>query len=193
MTKSELVEAIVAARGDDGGDFPPSSPPGRLDGHSSGYSSDDGHEAGGEETDAGHLPALRRRVTVQDFSKSLDRNLHGRSFSMNCNIAMPNGLAPTKRSARIANVVKSPSRPNGLSRYVRLNVVVHSPHRSLQQTPNCPKCFFSVIARIIIDFPIAFFSSCNSTSLANNVRWSFSLFTRFLTIHFVGSTYDYSE
>jgi hypothetical protein len=42
-TKSELVAALIATRGD-GGDFPPSSPPGRLDGNSSGYSSDDGHD-----------------------------------------------------------------------------------------------------------------------------------------------------
>ena len=46
LTKSELVEAIIAARSD-AIDVPPSSPPGRLDGHSSGYSSDDGHDGGG--------------------------------------------------------------------------------------------------------------------------------------------------
>lgn len=116
FTKSELVDAIVAARGDSG-DIPPSSPPGRLDGHSSGYSSDDGHDGGGEETDAVPLMVLRRRVTVQNVGRSIDRPVHGRSFSMNCNVAALDNTATMKRTARVANDVKNPLKVNALTRY----------------------------------------------------------------------------
>jgi len=82
LTKSEIVDAIVNNR-DDVASVPPSSPPGKSD-----YSSDDGHVAGGEETDAGrHNSApgnnsLRRRVTMHDIGKSSLREQKGRSVSM---------------------------------------------------------------------------------------------------------------
>ncbi|KAI5124307.1 hypothetical protein M0805_008915 [Coniferiporia weirii] len=84
--KSDIINAIISARIDEE-EVPPSSPLGKTDG---GYSSDDGHDGGGEETDAAHgslKNPLRRRVTVQDFGRS---NL------------------PSKKSARIAKDVKSP-------------------------------------------------------------------------------------
>ncbi|KAF9564423.1 hypothetical protein CPC08DRAFT_705375 [Agrocybe pediades] len=82
LTKSEIVDAIVNNR-DDVVSVPPSSPPGKSD-----YSSDDGHVAGGEETDAGAYHTsptqnpLRRRVTMHDIGKSPLRPPKGRSFSM---------------------------------------------------------------------------------------------------------------
>jgi mitogen-activated protein kinase kinase kinase 13 len=70
LTKQEIVDAIITAR-DDLAELPPSSPYGLDGANSSGYSSDDGNIAGGEETDAGSRrrpnPAgLRRHVTVHD-------------------------------------------------------------------------------------------------------------------------------
>lgn len=71
LTKSDLAESIISAR-DDVASVPPSSPSGFT---SSDGSSDDGHFAGGEETDAGARfrpgsgsNGLRRRVTVQNMS-----------------------------------------------------------------------------------------------------------------------------
>ncbi|PPQ73594.1 hypothetical protein CVT26_010492 [Gymnopilus dilepis] len=88
LTKSDIIDAIVNHR-DDHASVPPSSPPGKVDGASSEYSSDDGHVAGDEETDAGasrplaNGNALKRRVTVHlDLGKSNPRPLKGRSFSM---------------------------------------------------------------------------------------------------------------
>lgn len=73
---------------DDHASVPPSSPPGKADGASSEYSSDDGHVAGDEETDAGVFRphpngnTLRRRVTVHDLGKTSIRPLKNRSLSM---------------------------------------------------------------------------------------------------------------
>jgi len=87
MKKAEIIEAIVNAR-DDFASVPPSSPPGRTEGASSDCSSDDGHFAEDEETDA---PAsnhplngfpLKRRVTLHDVSKSPTRPVKSRSLSM---------------------------------------------------------------------------------------------------------------
>lgn len=86
LTKSEITDAIVAAR-DDVASLPPSSPPGKGDGASSDYSSDDGNVAGDEETDVGSQltqsgpGTLRRRVT-HDWGKTIGRPLKGRSLSM---------------------------------------------------------------------------------------------------------------
>ncbi|KAF8912067.1 hypothetical protein CPB84DRAFT_1761181 [Gymnopilus junonius] len=75
LTKSDIIDAIVNHR-DDHASVPPSSPPGKADGASTDYSSDDGHVAGDEETDAGlshphlNVNTLRRRVTVHDLGKA---------------------------------------------------------------------------------------------------------------------------
>jgi len=73
LTKHDLVQAIISAR-DDVAEVPPSSPSGFT---SSDGSSDDGHFAGGEETDIGTgfrpgngANGLRRRVTVQTMAPS---------------------------------------------------------------------------------------------------------------------------
>ncbi|KAH7910638.1 hypothetical protein BJ138DRAFT_1126675 [Hygrophoropsis aurantiaca] len=86
FTKPELVQAIVAAR-DDIASLPPSSPPGRGDGNSSDFSSDDGNIAGDEETDISNRHAtqfngLRRRATVHIIKPTNDRVLKTRSFSL---------------------------------------------------------------------------------------------------------------
>lgn len=84
LTKPELVDAIISAR-DDIASLPPSSP-GRGDGNSSGFSSDDGNIAGDEETDVGTkytaASSLRRRVTVNGASKLTTRALKTRSLSL---------------------------------------------------------------------------------------------------------------
>ncbi|KAF8136481.1 hypothetical protein EV363DRAFT_736842 [Boletus edulis] len=85
LTKPELVDAIIAAR-DDVASLPPSSPPGRGDGNSSDFSSDDGNVAGDEETDVGAkyttAPSLRRRVTVNIVGQANTRALKTRSLSL---------------------------------------------------------------------------------------------------------------
>ncbi|KIJ69107.1 hypothetical protein HYDPIDRAFT_105676 [Hydnomerulius pinastri MD-312] len=85
FTKPELVEAIIAAR-DDIASLPPSSPPGRGDGNSSDYSSDDGNIAGDEETDFGTKyrapPGLRRRATVNGMGQMGSRGFKTRSLSL---------------------------------------------------------------------------------------------------------------
>lgn len=85
LTKPQLVDAIISAR-DDVASLPPSSPPGRGDGNSSDFSSDDGNIAGDEETDAGAkytgASSLRRRVTVNGMSQITTRALKTRSLSL---------------------------------------------------------------------------------------------------------------
>ncbi|KDR73605.1 hypothetical protein GALMADRAFT_142074 [Galerina marginata CBS 339.88] len=96
LTKSDIIDAIVGHR-DDVASVPPSSPPGKVDA-SSDYSSDDGHVAGGEETDvSGPRPSpngslLKRRVTVHDIGKVAVRPVKNRSLSMG-NL-LGNGEAP---------------------------------------------------------------------------------------------------
>ncbi|KAK0211030.1 hypothetical protein DFS33DRAFT_1407069 [Desarmillaria ectypa] len=84
LTKSDIVDAIIATR-DDIASLPPSSPPGH--GNSSDYSSDDGNAPENEEDGARGLPYvaignLRRRATTNDLRKSRGRTLKGRSLSM---------------------------------------------------------------------------------------------------------------
>jgi mitogen-activated protein kinase kinase kinase 13 len=86
LTKPEIVNAIIEAR-DDTAELPPSSPPGRGDGNSSDYSSEDGNVAGDEETDIGaryqaRASTLRRRVTVHDLGPVSNHLPKGRSLSM---------------------------------------------------------------------------------------------------------------
>ncbi|KAI9459501.1 hypothetical protein BJY52DRAFT_1266235 [Lactarius psammicola] len=88
LTKQEIVDAIITAR-DDLAELPPSSPYGLDGANSSGFSSDDGNFAGGEETDAGSRrrpnPAgLRRHVTVHDVGHAhlAPSPPRGRSFSL---------------------------------------------------------------------------------------------------------------
>ncbi|KAG6860583.1 hypothetical protein C0995_009632 [Termitomyces sp. Mi166 len=106
MTKSDIVSAIVAAREEDYASLPPSSPPGRGD-SSEGASSDDGNEAGDEETDAGiglnvvsksrlvNASGLRRRATMGEVNDS-KQTLKGRSFSMEHLLPQP---TPHQKSA----------------------------------------------------------------------------------------------
>lgn len=83
LTKHEIVDCIVAAR-DDLASLPPSSPPGLPDSGSSDYSSDGGNVAGGEETDFGNRlrNGLRRRVTVHEMGRHIQRPAPERSFSL---------------------------------------------------------------------------------------------------------------
>ncbi|KAF8643787.1 hypothetical protein AX16_008806 [Volvariella volvacea WC 439] len=102
LTKTELAEAIVAAR-DDLASLPPSSPLGRGDGNSSGYSSEEGNMAGDEETDFGGptfrttigSSPLKRRATLNDVTKTNARALKGRSMSMGH--LLHNDPAPVKK------------------------------------------------------------------------------------------------
>lgn len=85
LTKPELVDAIISAR-DDVASLPPSSPPGRGDGNSSDFSSEDGNIASDEETDTGAkytaASSLRRRVTVDGISQISTRAFKTRSLSL---------------------------------------------------------------------------------------------------------------
>jgi mitogen-activated protein kinase kinase kinase 13 len=82
LTKPEIVDAIIAAR-DDLVSLPPSSPPGRNGNDSSDYSSDDGGTVGDESPDRDdRANALRRRETVNDLGRALNRVPKGRSLSM---------------------------------------------------------------------------------------------------------------
>lgn len=89
MKKSEIIDAIICSRDDETASGPPSSPPGKTDVASSDESSDDGHVAGGEETDITGLNqspnanALRRRVTMNHLAKTpLRPSKANRSMSM---------------------------------------------------------------------------------------------------------------
>ncbi|KAG5352341.1 hypothetical protein C0989_002723 [Termitomyces sp. Mn162] len=114
MTKSDIISAIIVAREEDYASLPPSSPPGRGDGFSSeGASSDDGNEAGDEETDAGidhnvasksrllNGSSLRRRATMGEVKNS-KQTLKGRSLSMEH--LLPQPMLYQKNSGRL-NVV----------------------------------------------------------------------------------------
>lgn len=118
-TKSDIIDAIINRR-NEADEPPPSSPSGRTEAHSSGYSSDDGHDGGGEETDIGRLQPkspLRRRVTIQDTSRSVDRPSGGRTFSLNIVGGPGKGAAFTKK-ARMAKDVKSPCHASLTDLYV---------------------------------------------------------------------------
>lgn len=106
LTKSDIIDAIMSSRVDHE-DVPPSSPPGKSEG---GYSSDDGHDGGGEETDAnlgGLKNALRRRGTVQDIGRPIARTTIARSISLGMGDGYSSGQS-LKKTARIAKDVKSP-------------------------------------------------------------------------------------
>jgi mitogen-activated protein kinase kinase kinase 13 len=99
VTKPQLADAIISAR-DDVASLPPSSPPGRGDGNSSDFSSDDGNIAGDEETDTGakytEASSLRRRVTVTGMSQITTRALKTRSLSLG---QLTAHLCPVERTA----------------------------------------------------------------------------------------------
>ncbi|KAH9928514.1 uncharacterized protein BXZ73DRAFT_48314 [Epithele typhae] len=83
LTKSDIVEAILAAR-DDVADLPPSSP-GTHDSGSSDYSSDGGNVAGGEETDIARRfrnGNLHRRATVNELGRPVRKHMPDRSLSL---------------------------------------------------------------------------------------------------------------
>ena len=108
LTKSDIINSIISGRIDDD-EVPPSSPPGKTDG---GYSSDEGHDGGGEETDVAGTSVtspLRRRSTVQEFGRAVRRTAAalGRSFSLTGGDAS-RGLNQKKKCARISKDVKSP-------------------------------------------------------------------------------------
>ncbi|KAF9532175.1 hypothetical protein CPB83DRAFT_662504 [Crepidotus variabilis] len=84
LKKSELIDALIGAR-EDGVSIPPSSP-GRADASSDGQSSDDGHFAGDEETDApARHPSngrqLLRRATMYDMTPR-PKHMNHRSVSL---------------------------------------------------------------------------------------------------------------
>jgi hypothetical protein len=107
LTKSEIIDAIVAAR-DDIAELPPSSPPGRGDDNSSEYSSDDGNVAGDEETDIGGPRCrpggigLRRRATLNDFGRVNGRPVNGRSLSMGHLVKDPFPFETKKSAMKIS-------------------------------------------------------------------------------------------
>lgn len=106
MTKSELVNGLISARVD-AEEVPPSSPSGKTD-----YSSDEGHYGGGEETDVANGPSktnLRRRATVQDLGHPSNRSAINRTLSLGMQEISRKPIQPSKKSARIANDVKSPA------------------------------------------------------------------------------------
>lgn len=113
LTKSEIVDSLIAAR-DDLASLPPSSPPG----NSSEYSSDDGDVAENEEQDtlsaSRYGPAgsgLRRRATVNDMGVSSGRPYKGRSFSLG-NLNGTHTAAVTSHPPK-KNTTKFPGEPSG--------------------------------------------------------------------------------
>ncbi|KAL5490185.1 hypothetical protein ACEPAI_5018 [Sanghuangporus weigelae] len=128
LTKSDIINSIISARTDDE-EVPPSSPPGKTE---DGYSSDDGHDGGGEETDA--VRPLRRRSTVQEISRTVKRTAIalGRSLSLGqSNKAF--GTVQQKKCARISEDVRSPIHRdyiNGTSRRRRTQSYCSSPQVS---------------------------------------------------------------
>ncbi|KAL5529334.1 hypothetical protein ACEPAG_5319 [Sanghuangporus baumii] len=128
LTKSDIINSIISARADDG-EVPPSSPPGKTE---DGYSSDDGHDGGGEETDAVH--PLRRRSTVQEISRTVKRTAIalGRSLSLGQS-NKTFGTVQQKKCARISEDVRSPIHRdyiNGTSRRRRTQSNCSSPQVS---------------------------------------------------------------
>ncbi|KAL5533245.1 hypothetical protein ACEPAF_5021 [Sanghuangporus sanghuang] len=128
LTKSDIINFIISARTDDE-EVPPSSPPGKTE---DGYSSDDGHDGGGEETDA--VRPLRRRSTVQEISRTVKRTAIAlrRSLSLGqSNKAF--GTVQHKKCARISEDVRSPIHRdyiNGTSRRRRTQSNCSSPQVS---------------------------------------------------------------
>lgn len=118
MIKSELINGLISARVDEE-EVPPSSPSGRTD-----YSSDEGHYGGGEETDVANGPSktnLRRRATVQDLGRPSNKTAISRTLSLGLQDSPHRPSHSNKKSARIADEVKSPvhqSHTVGQSRYV---------------------------------------------------------------------------
>jgi hypothetical protein len=129
LTKSDIIDAIVNAR-DDFASVPPSSPPGRGDGVSSEYSSDEGNIAGDEATDfAGPrrgLPAspIRRRATLNDLGKSTIHVVKTRNMSMGNLLVREEVLSKRKASTRseIDNTEPATSRLVFNSTYLKLEV-----------------------------------------------------------------------
>ncbi|CCM00517.1 uncharacterized protein FIBRA_02551 [Fibroporia radiculosa] len=111
LTKPEIVDCIIAAR-DDVAELPPSSP-GVADSNSSDYSSDGGNVAGGEETDfVGRFKnGLRRRVTVQDFSRASRVRTTERCLSLG---QLDHQRGDTSKKVRLESV--GLPQVNGLSR-----------------------------------------------------------------------------
>ncbi|EIN07048.1 hypothetical protein PUNSTDRAFT_104507 [Punctularia strigosozonata HHB-11173 SS5] len=111
LTKQEIVHAIIEAR-DDTAELPPSSPPGRGDGNSSDYSSEDGNVAGDEENELrnrypARASALRRRVTVHELGVVSKQMPNARSLSMG-----QLGVAEAKKAPKIAGGSRSPVAQN---------------------------------------------------------------------------------
>ncbi|KAF9484664.1 hypothetical protein BDN70DRAFT_797394 [Pholiota conissans] len=111
FTKSEIIDALVNNR-DDHASVPPSSPPARpSEAGSSEESSDDGHFAGGEETDAGprHVPnghQLRRRVTLHEITKAPSRPLKARSLSMGNVLGLGEALKTSALKRKSSTIVE---------------------------------------------------------------------------------------
>lgn len=118
LTKQEIVDAIIAAR-DDLAELPPSSPYGADGANSSGYSSDDGNIAGGEETDAGsrrrpNPGGLRRHVTVHDVGhgRPVPSPQQDRSFSLGhtrSSLVGGSGDSQLEKRRRVASLRSSPT------------------------------------------------------------------------------------
>jgi len=93
FTKHEIIDSLILAREDDAffASFvvdPSLSPVDRSDDSSSGFLTNDGNIAGGEETDAaangykGLNGTLRRRATLQDFGTGIGHIPKGRCMSV---------------------------------------------------------------------------------------------------------------
>lgn len=113
LTKSDIVEALIATR-DDMASMPPSSPPGG----SSDYSSDDGHVEDIESPDRPSPQALRRRATTNGFLQTRPNKWKGRSLSMGTLHGDALVAADTAESCEPRSKKKSSHGSNGSSRYV---------------------------------------------------------------------------
>ena len=150
LTKSDIINSIISARIDDE-EVPPSSPPGKTE---DGYSTDEGNDGGGEETDA--VRPLRRRSTVQEITRTVKRTAAalGRSLSLGQNDKSL-ASAHQKKCARISEDVRSPVHRefmNGTSRYVITPVVEgYACDSSNQAAPYSVQLFLtSGIIRVIL-------------------------------------------
>ena len=167
MTKSDIIHAIISSRNDDE-EVPPSSPPGKSEG---GYSTDDGHDGGGEETDAnlGSLKnALRRRGTVQDMGRPIIKNTIARSISLGTGDDFAS-KQPSKKTARIAKDVKSPHHDETTgSRYVASYRYPYlSKHTILKKTT---WRFGSNLTCSIFDFIYFAITSRHSPAFSNDLQ-----------------------
>ena len=120
LTKQELADAIVAAR-DVAGTAPPSSPPAAADGNSTEASSDEGNQAGDEQSAFTRRPGtVRRRATVNELGKGGPRPAQNRSVSMGSSTPRPKS-SENKKATRASSDNKGEGSSSGAPRFVSLS------------------------------------------------------------------------